>query len=80
MLGEDHSLTHDFPEYKSTIARLIDSDETFASECKRYNAIDEEIRELELNSAPIDDTEMHQLKHQRAELKDMLYQKLVAAK
>ncbi|PIE44507.1 MAG: hypothetical protein CSA50_00200 [Gammaproteobacteria bacterium] len=80
MLGEDHSLLHEFPEHKETITQLLESDPAFASECKRYNDLDAEIRELELNSAPIDDAEMHLLKHQRAELKDDLYLKLEAAK
>ena len=40
--------------------------------------MDKEIRELELNSSPIDDSEMHEKKHQRAALKDELYDFLKA--
>ncbi len=79
MLGEVHSLEHDFPKYKETIARLIASDEAFAKNAKQYNALDKEIRKLELNGAPIDDESMHQLKHDRAVLKDSLYQRLLAS-
>lgn len=79
MLGENHSLVHEFPEYKDIIARLTKSDEVFAKDTKHYNALDKEIRGLELNDAPIDDEAMHQLKHERAVLKDALYQRLVDA-
>ena len=79
MLGENHSLIHEFPEYKDTIAKLTKSDEVFAKDTKHYNDLDKEIRELELNSAPIDDDAMHQLKHDRSVLKDMLYKRLVDA-
>ena len=80
MLGENHSLIHEFPEYKDLIVALSQSNETFANQTKKYNALDKEIRELELNGAPIDDEAMHQLKHDRAILKDALYQYLVAEK
>ncbi|WOT04436.1 YdcH family protein [Shewanella youngdeokensis] len=76
MLGEDHSLLHEFPEYQAVIAQLTKSDATFTKDAKQYNALDKEIRELELNGAPIDDEAMHQLKHDRAQLKDSLYQRL----
>jgi uncharacterized protein YdcH (DUF465 family) len=79
MLGEDHSLAKDFPDYQETIAHLSASDETFAADTRRYNALDKEIRELELKGAPIDDESMHQLKHDRSVLKDSLYQRLLAA-
>ena len=80
MLGEDHSLVHEFPEYKDIIAKLAKSDEVFAKETERYNDLDKEIRGLELDDAPIDDDAMHKLKNERAELKDALYQRLVDAK
>lgn len=40
---------------------------------------DEEIRKLELSNSPIDDEAMHQLKHERSELKDSLYQRILNA-
>ncbi len=79
MLGEDHSLVNDFPEYLEVIKRLMESDIGFAAANKRYTALDKEIRTLELRGSPIEDQAMHQLKHDRAELKDELYQQLVAA-
>ena len=80
MLGEIHCLVNDFPEMKEIVVQLTETDKTFAEQNKRYNALDEEIRQLELNDAPIEDESMHSLKHERAQLKDNLYQLLVAAK
>ena len=80
MLGENHSLVNEFPDYLDVITRLAQNDEVFAKDTKRYNDLDKEIRELELNGTPIDDDAMHELKNERAELKDTLYQRLVAAK
>ena len=79
MLGEDHSLTHEFPEHMEAIANLAINDRQFAKDAKRYDDLDKEIRELELDGAPIDDEAMHQLKHDRAMLKDSLYERIVAA-
>lgn len=78
MLGENHSLNSDFPELKDTIAALNKSDATFAEKAKEYDKLDKEIRVLELKDAPIDDEAMHQLKHDRAVLKDALYQRLLS--
>jgi len=80
MLGENHALVKEFPEYQDIITKLTESDEVFAKDTKDYNALDKEIRVLELNGAPIDDEAMHLLKHKRAILKDALYLRLVAAK
>lgn len=79
MLGEDHSLANEFPEHLDTIAKLAQSDAAFANDARRYHALDKEIRQLELNGAPIDDDAMHQLKHERAVLKDALYQRLAGS-
>lgn len=79
MLGEVHSLENDFPEFKETIAKLVKSNKSFDEENSRYNEVDKEIRTLELRNGPIDDEAMHQLKHDRAALKDNLYKQLVAA-
>lgn len=79
MLGENHSLLNEFPEYKDIISGLMERDEAFAKDTIRYNTLDNEIRELELNGTPIDDDAMHQLKNERAALKDSLYQRLIDA-
>ena len=79
MLGEDHSLSVEFPEYKDAISELVGSDEVFAADAKRYDAVDAEIRSLEERGAPIDDDAMHALKNERASLKDSLYSRLTGA-
>lgn len=73
MLGEDHSLILEFPEYKKLIAELIQTDRRFAGNAKSYSTLDTQIRALELDGSPIDDKTMHQMKAKRAELKDLLY-------
>ncbi len=79
MLGEKHQLLDDFPDHRATINELVDSDHDFGADAQRYNALDEEIRQLELDSSPISDEEMHQKKHDRSELKDSLYQRILKA-
>ena len=79
MLGENHSLTHEFPEHLDTITQLTANDSAFAENAKNYNTLDKEIRELELRGNPLDDHEMNTLKHNRAELKDWLYSKIMSA-
>ena len=76
MLGEDHSLLSEFPEHKARIGQLVNSDEAFAKDAKRYNDLDKEIRILELADSPIDDDAMHQMKLDRATLKDTLYKRV----
>lgn len=78
MLGEDHSLVNEFPSYKDKIAELNNSNVQFSGDAARYHSLDTEIRKLELNSAPIDDETLHQMKRERAELKDALYKKLIS--
>ncbi|RLQ21787.1 DUF465 domain-containing protein [Seongchinamella sediminis] len=78
MLGEDHSLFNDFPEKSDVINKLMETDPDFAAEAKRYHALDKEIRTLELRNSPIEDQAMQQLKHDRADMKDALYQRLLA--
>ncbi|MBH0058132.1 YdcH family protein [Pseudoalteromonas sp. SWXJZ94C] len=79
MLGEEHSLTNDFPDHLNTIAELNESDTEFAKKADKYDKLDKEIRVLELKDAPISDEQMHQLKYDRSELKDWLYQRLLQA-
>jgi uncharacterized protein YdcH (DUF465 family) len=79
MLGENHSLLNDFSEHQETINQLNSDNQAFANNAQRYHALDAEIRELELNNAPIDDENLHQLKKERAALKDMLYREILNA-
>lgn len=79
MLGESHSLIHELPKFKNIILSLNTTDKVFAAEAARYHTLDTEIRRLELDSAPIDDQSMFQLKHERSQLKDRLYQHIQQA-
>ncbi len=79
MLGENHAITHEYPEHLDTIAQLAQSDLSFAENVRNYNALDKEIRVLELQGNPIDDREMNALKHNRAELKDWLHSRIMGA-
>ena len=79
MLGENHSLTHEFPEHLDTISHLSESDTSFAENVRNYNDLDKEIRILELQGNPIDDHEMNMLKHNRAELKDWLHSRIMGS-
>ena len=76
MLGEIHSLLNEFPEMEEAITALVKSDVSFVQDMKHYNALDKEIRVLELRGSPIDDSNMTQLKQNRSELKDALYKRL----
>ncbi|MGB3724764.1 MAG: YdcH family protein [Glaciecola sp.] len=51
---------------------------TFKDRARRYHDLDNEIRHLELQNSPTDDATMHDIKQQRAALKDLLYQQLIA--
>lgn len=77
MLGENHGLVTDFPEYQDTIKKLSESDNDFSEKAKSYHLLDGQIRKLELRNSPVSDENMHQLKHERSVLKDYLYQKLI---
>ncbi len=79
MLGENHSITNEFPDHLDTISQLAESDSSFAENVRNYNALDKEIRVLELQGSPIDDREMNALKHNRAELKDWLHSRIMGA-
>ena len=80
MVGENHSLINDFPEHKDLITALSESNEVFSKTNKEYNALDDEIRNFELDGTPIGDDRMHELKQKRASLKDSLYQILLNEK
>jgi uncharacterized protein YdcH (DUF465 family) len=77
MLGENHSLVIDFPKFKDLIAQLMENDDSFAKAAKEYHSLDAEIRDIEINGTFVSDESMHLLKHNRSELKDSLYQRLV---
>jgi uncharacterized protein YdcH (DUF465 family) len=78
MLGEDHSILKEFPQHKQLILSLAKENLEFAELMREYNALDKDIRKLELRDSPISDEEMHLMKHNRAEMKDRLHQYIVS--
>ena len=80
MLGENHCLVLDFPQFTTRINELNAASSQFATDANQYHELDQEIRTLELDCAPINDEDMHQLKHSRSMLKDSLYQRINSSK
>ncbi|WP_144212458.1 YdcH family protein [Shewanella donghaensis] len=80
MLNENHALIFDFPEFKQDIVDLTHKDEAFKNLSKQYHLLDYEIRQLEVAGSPTDDEHMHQLKVNRANMKDDLFHQLQAHK
>ncbi|MDB1126231.1 YdcH family protein [Vibrio algarum] len=76
MLNENHAFILDFPDLKLDIVQLNHDDPTFKADLQKYHELDYDIRQLEISGSPIDDDNMHALKVQRMELKDILYVQL----
>ncbi|OAN17673.1 hypothetical protein A3K86_01760 [Photobacterium jeanii] len=74
MLGENHSLAIEFPEYKNQIHQLKMADASFKSMTDRYHKLDHTIRGLENQGLPIDDFNFTQLKLERAQLKGKIFE------
>ena len=74
MLGEEHDIDHEFPEYHETIVQLSDRDPEFAALMHEHDNLDAEIRDLELHDQPVADTYMENQKKKRALLKDRIYE------
>lgn len=77
MLGENHSIHHEFPEQHTLIEKLMQEDMHFKKIADEYNALDKEIRGIELNESPIEDATFTQMKKRRSHLKDEVYQILI---
>jgi len=76
MLGENHSVHKEFPESKELIDKLMVENLHFHKLVKQYDALDKDIRKLELKNLPIDDMAFKKLKIQRSHLRDEIYQLL----
>lgn len=74
MLGESHSVHHEFPEHHDLIEKLMHDDMHFKRLADEYNALDKEIRSIEINNSPVDDTTATEMKMRRGHLKDEIYQ------
>ena len=77
MLGENHSLANEFPEFKERIHDLKLADEQFAQMANEYNALVHKIRGLEMNGIPVSDSTFNEMKLRGLHLKDQLYHRLI---
>jgi hypothetical protein len=73
MLGENHSIHHEFPEHHDLIDKLMKDDIHFKKLADEYNKLDKDIRTIEMNGAPIEDLTFEQMKKRRIQLKDEVY-------
>ena len=73
MLGESHSIHHEFPEYHDLVDNLMNDDFHFKKLADEYNQLDKDIRVMEMNGAPIEDLTFEQMKKRRIQLKDEVY-------
>jgi hypothetical protein len=73
MLGENHSIHHEFPDYHDMIDNLMKEDLHFKKLADEYNQLDKDIRVIEMNGAPIEDLTFEQMKKRRIQLKDEVF-------
>lgn len=73
MLGENHSIHHEFTEYHDLVDKLMKEDIHFKKLVDEYNQLDKDIRVMEMNGAPIEDLTFEQMKKRRIQLKDEVF-------
>ncbi len=73
MLGENHDLFHEFPEYKDRIAELKAADPQFTGLYYEYHSINDEVERIELQIETPSDAYTEDLKKRRLHLKDEIY-------
>lgn len=76
-MANHHALTADFPEHFNTIRSLHMEDSDFRQQSERYHALDREIHSLESRGIPTSDQSFADMKMERAQLKDRLYQRIL---
>lgn len=76
MLGEQHSIHREFPQYRDRINTLMRERLSFREKVEEHDRLDKEIRGLELRENPIADGDMDALKFKRIRLKDEIYRLL----
>lgn len=73
MLGENHDLFHEFPEYRERIAELKTANPEFAHLYEDYHAVNSEVERIEMQIETPSDYYTETLKKQRLYLKDEIY-------
>jgi len=78
MLGENHDLYHELPEYKDRIDKLKGLDAHFAGLLSEYHTVNGEVERTEEGIEVHSDLYTEELKKKRLYLKDQLYYMLRA--
>ena len=73
MLGEHHTLTNEFPEYREQIRDLKATNPHFAKLFDEYDNVDKAIYRIEEQIETPSDDYTESLKKQRVALKDQLF-------
>ncbi len=73
MLGENHDLYHELPEYEDRIDDLREQDEDFARLFTEYHEVNRRVERTEEGLEAHADAYTEELKKQRLLLKDRLY-------
>ncbi|MEE4377172.1 MAG: DUF465 domain-containing protein [Candidatus Competibacteraceae bacterium] len=73
MLGENHDLFHELPEYQEQIKVLRTNDDHFAELFDDYHRVNREVERIEAGLETPSDFYTEDLKKQRLHLKDQLY-------
>ncbi|MCP5420894.1 MAG: DUF465 domain-containing protein [Gammaproteobacteria bacterium] len=76
MLGENHDLFHELPEYRERIRELQATDTEFSQLLNEYHRINGEVERIEDGVETPSDFYTEDLKKQRLHLKDQLYSML----
>jgi len=79
MLGEHHSLAHEFPDHRERIHELKMADEHFHQLMEQYEEVNTHVERLEQEGEPVTDETLEELKKQRIQLKDAIYHRLTEA-
>ncbi len=76
MLGENHDLIHELPEFREKIHELKVSNNHFAKLFDEYHEVDHEVRRIEQALETPSDEYTEGLKKKRLHLKDALFEML----
>ncbi len=76
MLGQNHDLYHEFPEYKDRIETLRSKDAEFSRLCDEYTQLNREIIRIEQHVEPRDHVYFEEMKKKRLHAKDLIYRQL----
>lgn len=76
MLGQNHDLYHEFPEYAEQIKALQETDREFAKLCDEYTELNREVIRIEQHVEPASHYFFEDLKKKRLRSKDLIYSRL----